>query len=70
MGGEELVQIDPPMFTCSQAGLPPGSFKGEVLSVAGPRLRSSARKAKGLAEGRAGHPTAALKGAGAERGGA
>lgn len=29
MGGEELVQIDPPMFTCSQAGVPAGSFKGK-----------------------------------------
>lgn len=47
--GKELVQICPPLFTCSQAGGPGRELSRVVLNSAGPCLKTGTRKGKSLA---------------------
>lgn len=56
MGGEELVQIDPPMFTCSQAGLPAGNFKGKCWVRLVPASGAARERRKALRKGKPATP--------------
>lgn len=47
--GEKLVQICPPISTCSQAGGPGREPSGGVLYSAGPCLKTGSRKGEGFA---------------------